>query len=365
MIDPPRPDRATPGADLPGMRWSRRRPGRDRDGRGLTLIELLVVISIVSLLIGLLIPAVLGVRGSSRRLECVNHLKQVELATQSYHDTYNAYPGYFRPATSGPTVSSRPRLYSVFSRILPYLDQAATYAMVNFSAPLDDPALSSLIAYTPPPGGLLADSLANATATAVLLDVLLCPADPMRGPSGATAGTNYRANYGSLPNPNLREQLCGPFAFRQAASARDVTDGLSQTAAYSEKLRGDSARASFSAFSDAVVAPVNVDPPPPGPFSYCANQPLTPGNYRTGMGTIWLVGGLSQTCYNHLEVPNGPAVDCLLPGYHPAIARASARSAHGSGVNVAMADGSVRFVAASIGLPVWQAMGTRAGGESY
>jgi prepilin-type processing-associated H-X9-DG protein len=43
--------------------------------------------------------------------------------------------------------------------------------------------------------------------------------------------------------------------------------------------------------------------------------------------------------------------------------RAAARSRHSGGVNVAMADGSIRFVRNSIATSTWAAMGSRAGGE--
>ena len=42
---------------------------------------------------------------------------------------------------------------------------------------------------------------------------------------------------------------------------------------------------------------------------------------------------------------------------------ATARSAHNGGVNAAMGDGSVRFIANDIEQAVWQVMCTRAGGE--
>ncbi len=95
---------------------------------GFTLVELLVVIAIVGVLIALLLPAVQSAREAARLTQCKNNLKQIGLATISYHDATTAFPpARLRSRTDYGEDSCGNSQPSWLVRIMPYLEESNEY----------------------------------------------------------------------------------------------------------------------------------------------------------------------------------------------------------------------------------------------
>ena len=102
--------------------------------RGFTLVELLVVIAIIGVLVALLLPAVQAAREASRRMACLNNVKQLGLSLHNYHSARNEFP----TGTEFGDGQGRPEgalHHTWLSFILPYMEQSAAYGTIDFNRP--------------------------------------------------------------------------------------------------------------------------------------------------------------------------------------------------------------------------------------
>ncbi|WP_435017930.1 DUF1559 domain-containing protein [Tundrisphaera sp. TA3] len=325
--------------------------------RGVTLIEILVVLGIIGLLVGLLLPAVQAARESARRAQCANHLGQLIRATHQFEGVHGGFPPaitFGAPAVGGKVYSG----YSVQVRLLPFLEQRALHDSINFAAPT----------------GLTVESLQINHATQVFrtIEVFLCPSDPNRSPR-PLAPVSYRACSGlgtstwAAAGGRPPDHYGGVFAlvddgrFRYCSPLSAVTDGLSNTLAFSEKPIGSGAAGVYSPFRDwSEYFDINTSTPDDW-VNACSR--ITKPVPRLEAGGTWMLFGAVFTEFYASAPPNTSIPDCGGPIYDLHSGLFSARSYHPGGVNAAMADGSVRWASSGTSQAVWRAMGTRAGGE--
>ncbi len=339
--------------------------------RGFTLVELLVVIAIIGVLIALLLPAVQMAREAARRSQCTNNLKQIVLGMQNYHDTYQVFPMSVGWGPDPDPLYGGAYYFSDKVAMLPYLERTSEYGLI---APPKSGG-----AYFPGWSGR------NPQALSGRLPVFNCPSNA-NDLNGGVANHTYSINMGTSHNPphtgsnrgyagEGHHNGIGWYKRSSDLNALDppvkmasVTDGTSNTAAYSEfvieKWSGNAPATNKSQFraqvfnwaSGTSTAEVRQS---------CLNQTaLNDG----GGGRIMRGGGWSWAfiaaggAYSHTMLPNEKNCHSYEGDWFGSNVLA-ATSEHPGGVNVANVDGSVSFVSETVDPNVWWAKGTRNGGE--
>jgi prepilin-type N-terminal cleavage/methylation domain-containing protein/prepilin-type processing-associated H-X9-DG protein len=312
--------------------------------RGFTLVELLVVITIIAVLVGMLLPAIQSAREAARRLQCANNLKQLALALHSYHEANAQFPsaGEF-PASESANTSQLPGPNWVI-RVLPYLDQQALFNSFTLT---DSNNNGANVAISDP---------RNRAARGTALSVMVCPSDYRRPPfvgHSATEGDNWaRGNYGAnagngmllpgVPNfllgaltPGWTDPWCrGVMGFNCSIRMDDILDGSSNTILVGECriglnehdrrgcwALGTAASSILAGFGDVS------DDNGPNPMNDFADDILD-------------CDYLNNNAPGHAEMM-AQGMSCWPGGFND---QGGVRSCHTGGAQIALCDGSVRFI---------------------
>jgi prepilin-type N-terminal cleavage/methylation domain-containing protein/prepilin-type processing-associated H-X9-DG protein len=407
-------------------RRRRRSDGLGLRRRGFTLVELLVVVAIIGILVALLLPAVQAAREAARRTSCANNLKQLALAAHNFHQAHSSFP-LGRPGGNNswgqftrllPYLDQSP-LYKTID-LNQYPSQgtapnlngltAATTVLPIFRCPSDIDrldVLSNLQAYVGLQHSNYRGNAGNQPTTTTLqtdaADALLnLPA------TSVYAETDASGNYAN-----------GVFVTGKTVSIDQITDGTSNTALFSEAVlgNGDPSKLSIpgnwilasaagvtptganggyqaSDFYTVAAYALNSDGLTPNtgspgklnPTQAIAAEKANPGTYTGAAnqyaeaGRNYICGNFVATRYNHIVTPNLASIAtnvgtedtnvtvAFLGANNPAINESpnatTASSRHGGGVNLALADGSVKFIEDGVAPAVWWALGSVAGGET-
>ena len=213
-----------------------------------------------------------------------------------------------------------------------------------------------------------------------MIQTFLCPSDGQQRVDRTNwGGTNYVSNSGTgtINNGNFNVVAGavlpdGPFYNTSAIRFAAITDGLSNTAGYSETIMGNNvntspgssppsdSRRQFALFNTSEILltfPSSYFLPPSTSVPPCA----TPDQWSGDRGREWSRGSFITTSYNHFYTPNSTYPDCTDAGRNAAVT--GPRSFHAGGVNMLMLDGHVQFMKDSMSLQTFRAISTIAGGE--
>jgi prepilin-type N-terminal cleavage/methylation domain-containing protein/prepilin-type processing-associated H-X9-DG protein len=308
--------------------------------RGFTLIELLVVIAITAVLIGLLLAAVQQVRAAAARVQCLNNLKQIALAAHHYHGDHERFPAGLIPADHD--AGRFAGVTNLWVELLPYFEQANLQRKWDYND-----YRNNLV------GG-------PAATTAQVVKLLVCPSDSLPTPpvwhlqppppddwfGGYYGLSSYGGNGGTLAfNWDGPTSNDGIFFLASHIRLADITDGSSQTFLFGERYHRDPEFDRLTADLDPTSGPLADW----GRWAAAHGPVVPPGDLFLG----------TPDRINYRVPPGSNDSDWTWETNRLNVYG----SGHPGGANFAFADGSVRFVSASIALAALHALSTRSSGE--
>ncbi|REK49415.1 MAG: DUF1559 domain-containing protein [Planctomycetota bacterium] len=361
----------------------RRAPSARRGG--FTLVELLIVLLVIGILIAMLFPAVMSIRESARQSQCQVNMRQIGLALRSHMTTRGRFPVNQIGGGSSPQGDCQGGYYSWLVPLLPQVGFEELHDEIDFRESMANNCDQSAN------DGSISNSHVNAAIATVQIPQFRCPSDPS-GASNAdvmgseTGGDNYVGNAGWPSNctgfrgerstPSAQNGVIAlvhdaadiPWMRRRGVSEAEVRDGMTNTAAVSERLvqqgstiqqiRDSDIRTQSYHITDGERTLVQMN-------DRCDDQETHSDAIESAyLGRAW-ISGWSRTgpVYMHVKTPN--TINCHFGDQATGDRLVTPSSNHIGGVNLVLADGAVVFIEDDIDREIWWALGSRNGREHH
>jgi prepilin-type N-terminal cleavage/methylation domain-containing protein/prepilin-type processing-associated H-X9-DG protein len=334
-----------------------------------TLIELLVVIAIIAVLIGLLLPAVQAAREAARRSQCVNNMKQLALAMHNYESANGSFPPAKIYSATTNTKANDPGDIGLvlnttaFSMFLNYIEQAPLHNAYNFSLP-SCPATN--VAPNMAVVGGNTSYMANTTTTTSVVNTFFCPSDIQLAPLNSDAPDTVNGPYNGylsvrcsylLPAARWYETFCGRYiaATYGGRPPQSAIFSGSDICATIASIRDGTSNTTFILESRLEKTSIN--------YGGFWGQGLWTSTHALTYDSNPLNGTSYSVNYAH-TMPNGAATRAQVANNPRQRGYAwSPGSAHPGGMNVAFADGSIKYIKNTISPVTWFAIQTMDNGE--
>ena len=329
-------------------RAAERRPRLGRPTHGFTLVELLVVIAIIGILVALLLPAIQAAREAARGAQCSNNLRQIGIALLNHHDSQGAFPPGVHVTELNGSGTHGPAAFGWGGLILPYLEETSLGAQYQAIPNYPDYNWETATG----PGGNPKAAVLSATP----LSVFACPTDVM-----PTINTWYNGGKDPFSKSNY-VGIAGMYGAQDATAANPMkfvnpvdlsTFPAAQQATYAGTfgIFGGNQRSKMKDITDGSSKTIMV-----GERDGRVADGIAGGReaaYWTGaIRSRWLNSTLANARDDGPFRINGTS-------------RWGTGSLHrGGGMYAVFGDGSVRFLSEDLDGFAWEAMSTRAGGET-
>lgn len=324
---------------------------------GFTLVELLVVIAIIGMLIALLLPAVQAAREAARRMQCSNNIKQMALAEHNHMDSFKVFSQASRPVTlmkKNTTVTWAHVGY--VPQILPFMEQTALFELAKRCTDLGEAGADQTWRT------VVCTYNGEDYPSPWIEEVgsMICPSNEGTGFTGDNGGEglgriSYHCNIGDLwVYWDANHAIRGPFGpgDRFQCGINHISDGTSNTIMLAEMVIGSDAGG--NRVKGNIAKNVAYGPPQNcrGVMTQQGEFDVTKSNIEADIrdrvvGGRWGGSAPIYTQFFTVMAPNSP--NCSLNGNAESNGIiTSASSTHTGGVNVALCDASVRFMADTV-----------------